>query len=607
MKPCVVGIGGAGGKILEQFLKSQDVDLVVHRFGEYLAFGDVKGVWLESSIHDAQNQKFYGNLIDRCYPPYLICHDDVSASSITKKYVEDEYGLDLKAMGYDRRAEYVKAMFEIFEQDNLERDLDLKEKCSKEFNLKNPLSRYMWEEGVRPFTTLADKSRKDTSKADRKAQESKEEHSSRIPSIPRDLAKMVRFGSKKELGFSRACDSILFLASLGGGTGTGFINPITSFVRSEDAAFLIFALGILTEKGVDEKDTPEEQRDLGAVIAIYDLLTKEQGKGIDGLLLMDNQILRERAGNNKSEWDRIIDEAMKPLLDSRDYPGEKDQAEVRGIQRTFWETDIETVLDKKDRNHEIRLLPPMFVPCYHTQPDTTKGGIKTLVDRALGEAGNLFPLGKDGRLFPCDPTKADRALVFTRGFFSDEEIAEAVARRTKLTYTKKEGKIEGKIRIIRKLGDSKNEDILILLRNPYGGCPGEHKRQGTLEWRLHEIISLAQNYIDENEKNILSTQSYKDITKEKLWNYFYGEKGLSWELYNCIDRLENGVRPVFQKPLFIFGNGKETSAGTGEICKTDSEVSVEDKLKIRELVKAELKEILRSDDCRRRIKEILQS
>jgi hypothetical protein len=94
----------------------------------------------------------------------------------------------------------------------------------------------------------------------------------------------------------------------------------------------------------------------------------------------------------------------------------------------------------------------------------------------------LFPLGKDGRLFPCDPTKADRALVFTRGFFEEEEIAEAVAKCTHLSYEKIEGKIEGKIKIYRKLGDSKNEDVLILLRNPYGdGTANEHTRKGTLE------------------------------------------------------------------------------------------------------------------------------
>jgi len=43
LRPVVVGIGGAGGKVLKQFLRSQDVGPAVNPFGEYLAFGDVRG------------------------------------------------------------------------------------------------------------------------------------------------------------------------------------------------------------------------------------------------------------------------------------------------------------------------------------------------------------------------------------------------------------------------------------------------------------------------------------------------------------------------------------------------------------------------------------
>jgi hypothetical protein len=216
-------------------------------------------------------------------------------------------------------------------------------------------------------------------------------------------------------------------------------------------------------------------------------------------------------------------------------------------------------------------------------------------------------LGKnDGRLFPCDPTKADRALVFTRGFFSEKEIAEAVASKTNLSFTQKEGKIEGKIKIYRKVGDSKNEDMFILLRNPYGGKSGEHKRPGTLEWKLHEIISSAIDYIDHNETNILGFQNFKPIAKAKVENYFYGEEGLRTELYNCLDRIENGDRPIFRNPLGIFMD-MVTTPNSPDRCLVRPEILAGDKYDLRELVKSELKEILRSEDCRRRIKEILQS
>ena len=595
MKPCVVGIGGAGGNILKQFLQSQDLNLVFHQFGELLAYGDVKGIWLESASQDAQDQDYYGNLLERYYPPYLICHGGVSDNSHTRDYVMNTYGFDLKAPGFDRRAEYLKALFEIFELDP-----KLKTKCFEEFNSnENPLSGYMWKIGIRPFTIIEMGNLVGRiNKAGEKGIENTEKVSKKISSIPNKLTELIKLVKIRSPRSSKLCDSILFLSSLGGGTGTGFINPITSFVRSEEAIFPIFALGILTEKGSDKRHAVEGQRYLGAVIAMHDLLTKESGQGIDGLILMDNQILKEEFKGNYSAMDAHIYEAMKPLIDLRNYPGDKLQDDAPAIRRVIWEVDEENgVHDRKDRSKELGLLPPILVPCYYLQPDTV-GDVNTLVEGALGKPGNIFPLGKDGRLFPCDPTKADRALVFTRGFFRSQDVAKAVSRITKLH--------ENRIKIYRKLGDSKVEDILILLRNPYGGGPGEHKSQGTLEWRLHEVISLSIKYIDENQTNILGFQSYKDITKDKLRNYFYGENGLLEMLYNCLDRIENGDRPIFRKPLKIFRD-LAVASDSSEGCLVRSEALTSDKYCLSNQVKQELEEILKSEDCIRRIKEILQS
>lgn len=574
MKPCVVGIGGAGGNILRQFLQSQDVIIAINPLSEPLAYGEVKGLWLESASQDALGQSYYGNLVQRRYPGYLICHGMISESSDTRSYVADTYGFDLKAPGFDRRAEYLKGIFEIFEFDPY-----LKIKCSEEFKgYENPLSGFMWKEGIRPFTIIA---------------------------IGKSAGK-----ARNGLNSAKLCDSILFVASLGGGTGTGFINPITSYVRSEEPIFPIFALGILTEKGEDKRYAKEGQRDLGAVIAMYDLLTKESGAGIDGLILVDNQILVGKFDRNYPAMDACIYSALKPILDLRNYPGDQLQDDSPAIRRVLWEVDaVDTGKGKAQENsdegkanekakEEKKLLPPVLVPCYHIQPDYI-GDVTTLVEGALGKkAGSLFPLGNDGRLFPCDPAKADRALVFTRGFFSPVEIRDAVEERTGL------GK--DKIKIYRKLGDSKNEDMLILLRNPYGGTRDEHKREGTLEWRFHDIITESLKYIEENETNILGFQSYKQVTKERLRNYFYGEDGLKDELYNCLDRLENGERPIFRRPIRIFWNGAKTPDTFGASCTSDQDVPVEDKTKLREMVKEELREILRSEDCRRRIREMIQ-
>jgi hypothetical protein len=147
--------------------------------------------------------------------------------------------------------------------------------------------------------------------------------------------------------------------------------------------------------------------------------------------------------------------------------------------------------------------------------------------------------------------------------------------------------------------------MLILLRNPYGGTPGEHKRQGTLEWRLHDIISESINYIENNEMNILGFQSYKKVTKDRLRTYFFGKNGLRDELYNCLQRLEAGQKPAFTRPLRIFGDGAmevalaENQGGPQAMSMNTAS--------LKELVKGQMKEILEDEDCRRRIKELLTS
>lgn len=584
MRPCVVGIGGAGGKILRQFLQNEDISLKVYQFGKPLAFGNVKGVWLESAMQDTEDQYFYNDLSQGQYPGYLICHGLVDGNSATNGYIMDTYGLNLKARGYDRRAEYLKSIFEIFDFDPV-----LKTKCSEEFaGYENPLSGYMWKAGIKQFVDIS-LGKSVGSGTGSKAHESS---SRQNLSISKYLTPVRRLGNGNGCKSSKLCDSILFLASLGGGTGTGFINPITSYVREENADFPIFVIGILTEKGSDDRHAPEGKRDLGAVIAMHDLLTKDSGTGIDGLIPVDNEILVESHAKDFPAMDSHVYSSLKPLLDTRNYPGyhlQDDSQAIRGVFREVNGGSDKGATKKK-------LFPPLFIPCYHIQPDHV-GDVNTLVEGALGTEGRLFPLGNDGRLFPCDPSKADRALIFTRGFFSSKEIMEAVQRRIDLP--------ESKIKIYRKLGDSKNEDMLVLLRNPYGGTPGEHKRQGTLEWRLHDVISQAIKYIDENKTNILEFD-YTKVTKDKLEKYFYGENGLREELFNCLGRLESGERPIFVRSLRIFGNGTVASA-IPEGYPVDQVMPAEDKARLRELVKAELKEILESEDGRRCIREILKS
>ncbi|MCX6673568.1 MAG: hypothetical protein NTY37_07300 [Methanothrix sp.] len=543
MKPMVVGIGGAGGNILGKFLETQDVQLPVFRLGEHLAFGNAKGIWLDSATQDTQDQTYFGNLEEGKYPGYLICHGMISAGSPFKKWIKDTYGFDLKAQGYDRRAEYLKGIFEVFEIEKV------KAMARKEFNKEdNPLPGYMWKVGIRPFTVLGMRAGASSGmKADPASVAASEDNKSKFAVLKNIGSSLGSIGAlmnkNKEASCgpemqNKLCDSILFLASLGGGTGTGFINPITSYVRREEKAFPFFALGILTEKGDDARQAKEGQRNLGATIAMYDLLTKPAGEGLDALIVIDNEVLRRRYGKgNFNANDSAIYASMKPMFDLRNYPGAKLQDDAPAMKRVFWDADADDVV--KDENGKTILLPPILVPCYYSHGESD-GGEKSLVEHALSE---------ECRLFPCTPSKADRAYVFARGYVNAEKVKSAIKDLT--------GIAEDHTNVYRKLGNGFGEDILILLRNPYGGKAGEqNKKQNgndlTFESRLYDLIDSAIRYIETNEINIIDYLGYSDLTKKYLRNYLYGSGGLREELKKALKRIEEGKKPIFIKQLNIF-------------------------------------------------------
>jgi cell division GTPase FtsZ len=551
MKPMVVGIGGAGGKILKKFLETQDVQLPAVCLGEHLAFGNAKGIWLESATGDTQEQTYFGNLEQGKYPGYLICHGKISADSTVKMWIKDTYGFDLKAQGYDRRAEYLKGIFEVFD---IER---VKEMARTEFHGEdNPLPGYMWKVGIRPFTVLG----------------LNEGANSCSPKMQNKL-----------------CDSVLFLASLGGGTGTGFINPITSYVRREEKAFPFFALGILTEKGEDSRKAKEGKRNLGATIAMYDLLTKPAGDGLDALIVIDNEVLGRRYRKaNFEDNDDAIYASMKPMFDLRNYPGAKLQDDAQAMKGVFWDADVDDIV--RDENGQVILLPPILVPCYYSHRKSS-GDERSLVEHALS---------KEYRLFPCTPSKADRAYVFTRGYFNAEDIKLAIKDLTGIT--------KDHINVYKKLGSGFGEDILILLRNPYGGKAGEQNKKEngedlTFESRVYDLIESAVNYIDENEPNIINYEGYSDLTKKYLRNYFYGSGGLREELKKALQRIEDGKKPIFIRSLKIFSDDRGSSA-TVVSDPTKQEIKHIDKIEFEKLFEKEFKAMLARPEINQKIKEI---
>lgn len=117
MRLCIVGIGGCGGHLAERFLKNQDVAPLKKSLGEHVSFGGVKGLWLEADVQETENQSFFGYLERGCYPGFFIPHDVIGSESKTSKLIVDRYGYDVKKQGFMRQAEFLKAVFEIFESD----------------------------------------------------------------------------------------------------------------------------------------------------------------------------------------------------------------------------------------------------------------------------------------------------------------------------------------------------------------------------------------------------------------------------------------------------------------------------------------------------------
>jgi hypothetical protein len=600
MKPMIVGIGGAGGNILKHFLESQDVSLPFGSFGDHLAFGNAKGVWLDSATQDAQEQNFYGDLEKSKYPGYLICHREIHKDSPLRKWVMYQYGLDLKAQGYDRRAEYLKGIFEVF-------DLKAVKKIAhKEFNgEENPLPAYMWKRGISPLTVLSLSGATPSSSGSGAAIPEEGNDGKEMGSILRGLQKTLKSNpaasknssgdSSKNISQSKElCDSILFVASLGGGTGTGFINPITAYVRQKEIAFPIFALGILTEKGMDARKTAEGQKNLGATIAMYDLLTKPAGKGIDSLIVVDNEVLSKKHNGNFKSIDRTIYSSLRPLLDIRNYPGAKLQDDAPAMKRVFLDADQNDILTLEDGSS---FLPtPILVPCYHSHSGS-RGGERSLVEHALQEGS---------RLFPCVPDRADRAFVFTRGFVREDKIIEAVREFT--------GAKVPKISVYRKLATGGSEDILILLRNPYGGVAGEHLKEGTLEARIYDIVDSALNYIQKEMTNVIGGKGYTPLTAQCMRNYFYGPGGMKQELIKVKKRIAEGRRIIFFNldPPKIFSkiDSEEVNDGTkggapAYISDGDEKASAVSR-EVEMLLKKEIQRLMQTPEFDERVREIIK-
>lgn len=536
MKLCVVGIGGAGGKVTQEFLENDDLDLKLVSWitqAEYISTGGIRGIWLEADKNDAKNvQHFFGDLTEGAYPGFFIPHDVVADGSELHVEVKKKYGYDVKKQGFVRDAQYLKAIYEIFETDK-----DIQQVAAKITNgdgvrsIPNPIFDGAWST-IRPYTTLG----------------------------------------------GGDCDGILFIVSFGGGTGTGFINPIINHIRNEGKSdYPVFVLGILTEPGdfADRAQFANEgRRNLAAISAIYDLLTKSDGA--NGVILVDNKILMDRFENDYASANKFIYETMRPIVAARDFPGEIPPSQA--IAQHF---------------SEGVSRPPLFVPLYATQP-RMKNPEEDLVRKALAE----------GKLFGCVPEKADWAIAFCRGFVDSEKIRQAISAQMDL--------VKENIWVLRKMGDG-DDEILVLLRNPYGLDPEAYNKEGTLENRFCQMISLASKYMRQNAEALFyegkegtSTEEGRkneqikltEVAKASLKEFFFGKEmseaeyetiknnfdnvgGFAFELREAKQKLMAGKKPpLFLRTLRIF----DKDAGMEEKDKAKAEAFSLDEQRILEIV-----------------------
>ena len=161
---------------------------------------------------------------------------------------------------------------------------------------------------------------------------------------------------------------------------------------------------------------------------------------------------------------------------------------------------------------------------------------------------------------------------------------------------------------MRKMGEGNNE-ILILLRNPYGDDPKAYLKEGTLENRFCKVITMALQYISQHPEDLFyegkqEEKSKKDgkpaeqvrltvESKEALRLFFFGpdgsgqKSGFVFELKEARKRLRDGEKPFFENPLRIFNKdikaeGKNRSNGPEP--NNDEIAKAVDK-RIKELIK----------------------
>lgn len=261
--------------------------------------------------------------------------------------------------------------------------------------------------------------------------------------------------------------SVLFTVAFGGGTGTGIINPVAEILRKE-TGLSIYTLGTLTEpEEYDDRHRPLHRRCFNTTWALCELLTRSPREGVDAVFLLDNKILK----GGRKEKNRQIFDSLFPMINQRKIDEGFSGVELNG---------------KLTRGMN---MPPIIVPCYYF---TKKEGedVNTLLEKVI-----------ENGLMECDYKKADTVVVFTSltSLKEKERIEKWIEENVEIS--------EEKIHVCR-VWNSKRE-ILMLLRNPYGG-----EEEDPFFDRLSGMIDKAIEFAKGNE-NIVNLISNEELKKYK--------------------------------------------------------------------------------------------
>ena len=335
---------------------------------------------------------------------------------------------------------------------------------------------------------------------------------------------------------TKRCRNILFTVGLGGGTGTGIINPITHALRRSSGGerekgsieAFVGVLGVLTEKTKDKKNVELNQRCFGAILALYDLLARKGG--VDAVFLVDNeQLIREGEGQTVKYRNDKIFEYFFPMVNSR------------RVDSYFTGRDLRNIV----RDGKLKTAPPIIVPCYYgTDKKVTdkKEDAKAFLTEAFGDDGEE---GNIEKLMKCNHKKADKVIVYTS--LLSPAMLEGAPHHFEVTVEEKIkswiGDNNKVIQVCRVL-DVKQK-ILVLLRNPYGNGEDEFFN------RIADMVKKAGDFAEKKEKAVFESiekySAFKDINDrdEKLKSF---TNKLLNEFDNMCDKLKSDTdnRPLLE-------------------------------------------------------------